>query len=152
MKPLLDDEVYEFSTGRKAYANRCIVGIRPDTLEISEGYDGSFDAEWARDESTEFTKQEKLELADFMLATWRRYKDAAEHDELGEIRAQAEAEQDAHENERFERIMAARSGFSPLTIAIGARIASEKISPLAGLGRSRTVGALLPEEFQFIKK
>lgn len=53
-----------FSTGKRAYANNGIIGLSP-TGEVSEGYDGSFPS---------LTNEEKLELANYMLARWEEFK------------------------------------------------------------------------------
>jgi len=56
------------STSREFYANNLIVGISDD-LKISEGYDGCI-------ESDEYPliKEERIELADYMIERWTKYK------------------------------------------------------------------------------
>lgn len=68
MKPGGSGFIFECS-GRDVYANRGIIGINPD-LETSEGYDGGLP--W--DEP--LTKAERIELADYMIALWTRYREA----------------------------------------------------------------------------
>ena len=70
MKPISTsngDEEFEFTTGRKETANCHIIGIGPD-LEVSDGYDGGgFDYS--------LTREEKIELADYMIALWQKFKE-----------------------------------------------------------------------------
>lgn len=72
-----------FSSGRVKYANFGIIGISQG-LEITEGYDGGFHCardEFESDEDYEcregLTRDEQIELADFMIETWQRFKDSA---------------------------------------------------------------------------
>lgn len=71
----VDSDTIYFSSGRKAYANRGIVGISPE-LEISEGYDGGID--WPRygEEPGEhgLTAADMAELADYMIEQWAKFK------------------------------------------------------------------------------
>ena len=53
------------STGRKFPANNGIVGIN-DELQTFEGYDGSFDYT--------ITLAERLEIAEYMIDLWERWK------------------------------------------------------------------------------
>ena len=64
-----DTIIFE-STGRKAYANNRIVGI-DHTGRVSDGYDGGF-IEYDDDP---VTKEEKRELALYMIDRWRNYGD-----------------------------------------------------------------------------
>jgi len=60
-----------FSSGKVVYANRGIIGLSmPGEYgwEISEGYDGRIDID-------ELSKQERIELADYMITLWQRFKD-----------------------------------------------------------------------------
>jgi hypothetical protein len=69
---VVKDDWLTFSTGKRAYANQGIIGLGPrsgnDAWRVSEGYDGGF---------VELTKEEKRELADYMIALWREWRDAA---------------------------------------------------------------------------
>ena len=56
------------STDKTFYANDLIVGIS-DELRISEGYDGCIDGD-----EYPLTKEERIELADYMIARWTKYK------------------------------------------------------------------------------
>lgn len=71
----IEDDTVTFSTGRTAYAHRGIIGLN-DELVVSEGYDGGFwnrdDRLWAKDG---LTKEEEIELADYMIALWTRFKE-----------------------------------------------------------------------------
>ncbi len=70
MKAEGDDII--FSTGTRKYANDGIIGI-DDDLEVTEGYDGGF--YWYEHNRTNaLTKEEHLELADFMIDRWSKFK------------------------------------------------------------------------------
>jgi hypothetical protein len=60
-----DDDDYVLSSGRRFYANRGLISINQN-LEVSEGYDGEV---W----TGKWSGAEKRELADFMIALWRRF-------------------------------------------------------------------------------
>lgn len=67
------EELLVFQSGRTLYANDCVIGLGP-ALDVFEGYDGEvvkFDAPTG----TSLTIQERLELANFMIRQWRRYRD-----------------------------------------------------------------------------
>ena len=55
-----------FSTGKRVYAHCGIIGLDSD-LNTYEGYDGGF-------EDNKLTSEEKLELANYMIAAWNEYK------------------------------------------------------------------------------
>ena len=57
-----------FESGKETYVNRGIIGINPE-LDISERYD----YETGQDEPP-FTKEECVELADFMIDLWQKFK------------------------------------------------------------------------------
>jgi len=69
------DEVL-FSTGKIKDANCGFIGINP-SLEVSEGYDGTFysdnESRWLNDED-KLTKAELTELADYMIDLWKKFK------------------------------------------------------------------------------
>jgi hypothetical protein len=61
--------------GTKYYANVGIVGLSPK-LEISEGYDGGI-MDWENDEDEgKLPLKHRLELAEYMIALWTKYKEA----------------------------------------------------------------------------
>jgi len=60
-----DFMVFE-TTARKVYANNLIIGIDPK-LNITEGYDGRFG-------DHKLTKEEVIELSDYMIKAWQRFK------------------------------------------------------------------------------
>jgi len=64
-----DNSELLFSTGTKMYANMGVIGIglRDGDIVISEGYDTGFDDDI-------LTKQERDELADYMINLWKKYK------------------------------------------------------------------------------
>ena len=64
------DRGFILSTGKEFYANCNIIGINITELGelyISEGYDGGID-------DGEFTKEERREVADYMIDLWKRFK------------------------------------------------------------------------------
>ena len=66
-----------FSSGRTRYANNGIIGLCPD-LTVSEGYDGGFPIEsyeWNKPDENDLTKEDCIELADFMIAQWQKFRD-----------------------------------------------------------------------------
>jgi hypothetical protein len=71
----LTDNYYTLSSGRKFYANNGVIGMSEFVededfgwmLDLSEGYDGGINTD-------EFSKEELLEIADFMILQWQRYK------------------------------------------------------------------------------
>ena len=67
----IDGSNFEFSTGTLLYAHGGIIGITPDLI-IYGGYDDHLD--WYND----FTFEEKIELADYMVSVWEKYKKEAE--------------------------------------------------------------------------
>lgn len=54
-----------FNTGKAVYANGGIIGISGNSLAIYEGHDGGLDL---------VTREEKIELADYMLELWKKYR------------------------------------------------------------------------------
>lgn len=70
MKINSDSDLVIFeSTGKKVYANCGIIGVSSDSKKIylSEGYDGDFPDE-------ELSKEEREELADYMINLWTEFK------------------------------------------------------------------------------
>lgn len=71
---------YQLSTGREIYANRGILGITPDDpLVCSEGYAGGVyvsesDEDCLKDEEPKLTREERAEIADYMIALWQQFK------------------------------------------------------------------------------
>jgi hypothetical protein len=66
-----------FLSGRTRSANRGIIGLSPD-LTVSEGYDGGFQiepCEWDEPDEDDLTKEDRIELADYMIAQWQKFKD-----------------------------------------------------------------------------
>ena len=66
-----------FSTGKVKKANCGIIGIGR-SHSITEGYDGGFfqqKEEWEEDEYYDgLTKDEQIEIADYMIARWAEFK------------------------------------------------------------------------------
>lgn len=71
----IDGDTVTFeTTGNEFYANNGIIGLcEPENgkWEVSEGYDGCFSA-WSG--SGGMTKEEKIELSDYMIDLWSRFK------------------------------------------------------------------------------
>jgi hypothetical protein len=71
MRPLKTSSGYHddflLSTGKEISANCSILGISPE-LELHEGYDGTID-------EAELTPKEKLEIAEYAISLWQKYKD-----------------------------------------------------------------------------
>lgn len=63
------------STGREFYANGYIGAYEADNgvIEIAQGYDGGIDIEG--DFGSELTNQERIELADYMIGLWAKFKE-----------------------------------------------------------------------------
>lgn len=61
-----NDTITFETTGKEIYANCGIVGISPSG-SLSEGYDGGVDVE-------SLTIEEKIELADYMISLWTKFK------------------------------------------------------------------------------
>lgn len=64
-----DDKVSFVISNRKDSANRGIIGINPE-LVTYEGYDGIFPCY-----GNDLTEAERVELADYMIGLWLRYKE-----------------------------------------------------------------------------
>jgi hypothetical protein len=64
----IESDELTFSSGTKVYANRGIVGIAitDEGIRIYEGYDGGIDV----------NKRDGIELADYMIALWQKYKES----------------------------------------------------------------------------
>ena len=77
------DKVIFETIGREIYANGGIIGLAPDQ-NVFGGYDESFDV-WYEDwmeglehyDTSVFNRQERLELADFMIARWQEFRKRA---------------------------------------------------------------------------
>ena len=66
-----EDEIEFETTGRRLYANAGIIGLSED-LVPHEGYDGDLE------ESEDYLKpKEMIELAEYMIGLWTRYKATA---------------------------------------------------------------------------
>jgi hypothetical protein len=65
----IDNDTVTFSTGREFYANHGKISLSKGDCGwcISEGWDGGVDHK-------DFTKAECVELADYMIAMWERFK------------------------------------------------------------------------------
>ncbi len=66
------------STGRIIYANRGIIGVDPNG-DVFGGYDdevwaAGIQKEWDEDDPP-FTREERIELADYMIGLWTAYKE-----------------------------------------------------------------------------
>lgn len=77
VKAIEPEDEFEFSTGRRIYANNCIIGLSPSG-EVSGGYDNPLweahlTEPW-REDQTLLTNVERIELADYMIALWQKYR------------------------------------------------------------------------------
>ena len=66
----IKEDGFVFSTGKEIYANRGIIGLsEPGKYgwEVSEGYDGGIEID-------DLTEGEKIELADYMISLWQRFR------------------------------------------------------------------------------
>jgi hypothetical protein len=72
----IEGDTITLSTGREVYANRGIIGLSDD-LRPSYGYDGGIEA-WGRTYMDEppWSKAERQELADYMIALWTQFREA----------------------------------------------------------------------------
>ena len=75
MKADLDKDMLIFSSGLEVYAHRCVVGLSEDMESVSPtyGYDGEFPL-------SRMSKNEKIELANYMIELWQEYKTGVEND------------------------------------------------------------------------
>jgi len=73
----IEGDMVVFSSGRTRGASCGIIGLAPN-MEVSEGYDGGFysgaDGEDWKDEGDELTKQDLVELADYMIEQWGKFR------------------------------------------------------------------------------
>ena len=75
----------KLSSGREIKANLGIIGIsdiEDRNTDIYHGYDGFIhnqcDEDWENPEEFDFlTKKERIEIADYMIQLWKKYKDNA---------------------------------------------------------------------------
>jgi hypothetical protein len=69
----VDGDYVFFSSGKVCYANNGIIGLSESDeygWHVSEGYDGSINV-------GQFTKAEKIELSDYMINLWQKFKNEA---------------------------------------------------------------------------
>lgn len=64
-----DNDAIVFSDGRRYNTNCGIIGLSPG-LNTYEGYDGVLESG-----NCMFDKQQKIELADYMIELWTKYKE-----------------------------------------------------------------------------
>lgn len=65
-----------FSTGKVRSVNGGIIGLSPD-LDITGGYDDGFyskDMEDFYEDSEKLTKEELIEIADYMIKQWQKFR------------------------------------------------------------------------------
>jgi len=62
----LGSDKYELNSGKEVYANNGIIGLDPTLERISEGYDGGV----CHIGSSAYTKEETLEIVDYMIELW----------------------------------------------------------------------------------
>jgi len=64
---------FQLSSGKVFSANRRLIGISP-TFEISGGYDETIDFPEAPELFANFTKEERIELGNYMITLWSKFK------------------------------------------------------------------------------
>ena len=71
-----------FSTGTELFASCGVIGLGPD-LEVSEGWDSGFynPSDYYSPEDRTLTGKERIELADYMINQWGKFKKEAENGE-----------------------------------------------------------------------
>jgi len=70
---IIEEDTVTFSTGKQAYANNGIIGLSPSG-QVMDGSDGAFQLTGELDFRNGLTESEKVELADYMIESWTRYK------------------------------------------------------------------------------
>lgn len=80
MKLSEDGDHYQLNSGRFIYAYGGVIGIDPYGYDIKGGWDDP--VEYTRKEPHDYespildlTKEEKLEVADFMIAQWKEFRE-----------------------------------------------------------------------------
>lgn len=76
----IEGDTVIFSSGRRRDANCGIIGLSPD-LHVTGGYDQGFYTPLQEgmppgDQSNALTPSERIELADYMIEQWQRFKNA----------------------------------------------------------------------------
>ncbi len=74
-----DSDIFILSTGKEINANHGLISLEElenNEWAIMEGYDGSIDyPTWnEEDEPRNLTREERIEVADYMIALWERFK------------------------------------------------------------------------------
>ena len=64
------DECILECTGNTFSANQRLISISPEDYSVSEGYDGEIGAR------SDFTVEERRELADYMIGLWQTFKES----------------------------------------------------------------------------
>ena len=73
-------DYFKLKSGKEIYAFGNVVGLCPD-LDVTGGYDNSVYTEnrfLDEDEEPDLTRDERLELADYMLGQWHLFKEKAQ--------------------------------------------------------------------------
>jgi hypothetical protein len=74
-----DRDTYVLSSGREFYANGGIIGLSPKERDVYHGYDGNVlydngaETSYTDQDSQPWTRDEKLELADYMIDLWSNW-------------------------------------------------------------------------------
>ncbi len=70
----INEQTLIFSTGRRVSALRGVIGISP-YLEVFQGHDGILIPKEAfLDDNDALTDAERIELADYMIEQWNKFK------------------------------------------------------------------------------
>ena len=91
MKPSQKRNEFILSNGKEFYANQGIIGIAPTGKDdgatfLYEGYDGSLYDQYA-DFENEFSNDELIEIAEYMIEQWGNFKHNIESRGNAESRA-----------------------------------------------------------------
>ena len=68
----VQDGIIFFSSGRMTTVYAGVIGLSADCSEVHGGYDDCLS-----DDLGELTQEEKIELADYMISQWQKFKDNA---------------------------------------------------------------------------
>ena len=74
-------DYFKLKSGREIYVFGNVIGLSPE-LEVTGGWDNTVYAEYDEDlfpdEEPDLTRDERLELADYMLGQWHLFKEKAQ--------------------------------------------------------------------------
>ena len=68
----IENDAVIFSSGKIKGVYAGVIGLTPDCEQVHGGYDDTI-----HENGDELTKDEKIELADYMIGQWQKFKDNA---------------------------------------------------------------------------